>query len=447
MLLGGAMGSKVGLRTRWAAFGAACAVALGAGGFGVVNASISNGDRAIYMPIAPIRVLDTRSSTKVVDSTLRLVVEGVITIAYGTSQQVVPMEASAVAINVTVTSTRKNAGYGFVTIFPCVSNRDTVPDASSLNFEDGIDIANALNVATSSNGSICFYVHGSADLLVDVTGYYADHNHDDRYYTKGEIDASLAEKANTGAPGVKGDTGAPGAKGDTGAPGVKGDTGAPGTNGTTGASSPTGFTARSVCGAGGTTLCAVGVQGPGGGTIVYVDSTNEMPGYDYLEVAPTDAATNIVWSTTTARCGSAATTNCQSAFLSDASATLDYIGLGTGRAGTAAIVARHNAGSVANASYAAGVADAYTTATASDWFLPSRDELKEVCKYAVDTGQPGILRPGFSGGVDIWSSSEYPGYDNYAWYMPFGFFCDGQALTKKDATLTNFNAVRPVRAF
>ena len=446
-VIGWAMGSKVGIRTRWAAIGAACAVALGAGGFGVVNASISNGDRAIYMPIAPIRVLDTRSSAKVVDSTLRLVVEGVITIAYGTSQQVVPMEASAVAINVTVTSTQKNAGYGFVTIFPCVSNRDAVPAASSLNFEDGIDIANALNVATSSNGSICFYVHGSADLLVDVTGYYADHNHDDRYYTKGEIDASLAEKANTGDSGAKGDTGAPGAKGDTGETGLKGDTGAPGTNGTTGASSPTGFTARSVCGAGGTTLCAVGVQGPGGGTIVYVDSTNEMPGYDYLEVAPTDAATNIVWSTTTSQCGSAATTNCQSAFLSDASATLDYIGLGTGRAATAAIVARHNAGRVTKASYAAGVADAYTTATASDWFLPSRDELIEVCKYAVDTGQPGILRPGFSGGIDIWSSSEYPGYDNYAWYMPFGFFCDGQALTKKDATQTNLNAVRPVRAF
>ena len=264
---------------------------------------------------------------------------------------------------------------------------------------------------------------------------------------------SAGAKGDTGSTGAKGDTGSTGAtgsagaKGDTGSTGATGSAGAKGDAGVAGASSPTGFTARSVCGANGTTLCAVGVQGPGGGTIVYVDSTNEMPGYDYLEVAPTDAATNIVWSTTTPQCGTTATTSCQSVFLSDASSALDYIGLGTGRAATAAIVARHNAGRVAKASYAAGVADAYTTATASDWFLPSRDELNEVCKYAVDTGQPGILRPGFSGGIDIWSSSEYPGYDNYAWYMPFGFFCDGQALTKKDATLTNFNAVRPVRAF
>jgi hypothetical protein len=438
-------------------------VVLGAGGFGVVNASISNGDRAIYMPIAPIRVLDTRSSAKVVDSTLRLVVEGVITVAYGTSQQVVPMDASAVAINVTVTSTRKNAGYGFVTIFPCVSNRDTVPDASSLNFEDGVDIANALNVATSSNGSICLYVHGSADLLVDVTGYYADHNHDDRYYSKSEMDTTLATIANTGTPGAKGDTGAPGPKGDTGAPGPKGDTGAPGTNGTNGtdgtngtngtdgtdgASSPTGFTARSVCGASGTTLCAVGVQGPGGGTIVYVDSTNEMPGYDYLEVAPTDAEIDIEWSTTTAKCGTATTNNCRTAFLSDASTALDYLGLGTGRAATARIIARHNAGQVAKSLYAAGVADAYTTPTASDWFLPSRDELNEVCKYATNTGQAagagavcvgGEIRSDFSAGTLFWSSSEFNGTSALNQWFVSG----SQGGASKD----NPYFVRPVRAF
>ena len=48
-------------------------------------------------------------------------------------------------------------------------------------------------------------------------------------------------------------TGAKGAKGATGAKGAKG------AKGTAGASSPTGFTARSVCGSNGTTLCSVGV--------------------------------------------------------------------------------------------------------------------------------------------------------------------------------------------
>ena len=250
----------------------------------------------------------------------------------------------------------------------------------------------------------------------------------------------------SGAAGAKGDTGAAGAKGDAGTAGTNGTNG---TNGAAGASSPTGFTARSVCGSNGTTLCAVGVQGPGGGTIVYVDSTNEMPMYDYLEVAPADASTSVLWSTTTAKCGSAAGTDCQTSFLSDAGTALGYIGLGMGRAATAAIVARHNAGAVAKTAYAAGVADAYTTATASDWFLPSRDELNEVCKYARNTGQAAGASTECTGGsaptlrgfasVGYWSSSE--GVANGAWGQYFGL--GNQGLYNKAFAYS----VRPVRAF
>ena len=250
----------------------------------------------------------------------------------------------------------------------------------------------------------------------------------------------------SGAAGAKGDTGAAGAKGDAGTAGTNGTNG---TNGAAGASSPTGFTARSVCGSNGTTLCAVGVQGPGGGTIVYVDSTNEMPMYDYLEAAPADASTGVVWSTTAARCGTAADTDCQTSFLSDAGTALGYIGLGMGRAATAAIVARHDAGAVAEIDYAAGVADAYTTATASDWFLPSRDELNEVCKYARNTGQAAGASTECTGGsaptlrgfasVGYWSSSE--GVANGAWGQYFGL--GNQGLYNKAFAYS----VRPVRAF
>ena len=234
----------------------------------------------------------------------------------------------------------------------------------------------------------------------------------------------------------------------TGARGASGAKGAKGATGAAGASSPTGFTARSVCGSNGTTLCAVGVQGPGGGTIVYVDSTNEMPEYDYLEVAPADASSSVAWATTTMKCGSAASADCQTGFLSDAGTALDYLGLGTGRAATAAIVARHNAGGVAKTEYAAGIADAYTTATASDWFLPSRDELNEVCKFARNTDQVagadivcagGALRDGFSTAGYYWSSSEiddYMAWDHY-------FEPNIQSASSKVKSFP----VRPVRAF
>jgi hypothetical protein len=249
----------------------------------------------------------------------------------------------------------------------------------------------------------------------------------------------------TGATGTKGDSGTNGTNGTNGADGTAG------TNGAAGASSPTGFTARSVCGSNGTTLCAVGVQGPGGGTIVYVDSTNEMPMYDYLEVAPADASAGVVWSTTTAKCGTAAGTSCQTSYLSDAGTALGYIGLGTGRAATAAIVARHDAGAVAKASYAAGVADAYTTATASDWFLPSKDELNEVCKYARNTGQAagastvctgGTFRTGVGSFASdfYWGSSEDGA--NYAYPQSF---LPGTTYSNAQKAETSY--VRPVRAF
>ena len=260
-----------------------------------------------------------------------------------------------------------------------------------------------------------------------------------------------------GAAGAKGDTGAAGAKGDTGAKGADGTNGTNGTNGTDGAagmngaaglSSPTGFTARSVCGSNGTTLCAVGVQGPGGGVIVYVDSTNEMFGYDYLEVAPADASSGIAWSTSIGQCGSSASNNCQSnPVASDQGTALNYKALGTGRAATALIVARHDAGGVAKNLYAAGIADAYTTATASDWFLPSKDELNEVCKYARNTGQDpgasnvctgGTLRTGFTAG-NYFSSSD--AIAAAAWSQSFS------SGSQSQATKPASNYVRPVRAF
>jgi hypothetical protein len=189
------MGGQV-VRTRWAAIGAAVAVTLGGGAFGVVRATVSSGDRASYFPITPTRVLDTRNTTELTNGTLRLTVEGQIDLVDEViDRTVVPTDATAVAVNLTVTGGRKNGNYGYVTAYPCTSTADPAPNASSLNFENGVDIANALNITTSTNGSICLYVYGTADLIIDIAGYYADHDHDDRYYTKAQTDTALSGKS------------------------------------------------------------------------------------------------------------------------------------------------------------------------------------------------------------------------------------------------------------
>jgi hypothetical protein len=126
-----------------------------------------------FVSNTPARVIDTRvgsaqglrtvSKTKVGNGTeLRVQLTnlpGGITPATG---------VGAVSLNVTVTGSRAPSEGGFVTVYPC-GNR---PDASNLNFESGQTVPNAVITPVSSNGEVCFYVYGSADLIADINGYF-----------------------------------------------------------------------------------------------------------------------------------------------------------------------------------------------------------------------------------------------------------------------------------
>ena len=354
------VGSMAGLRTRWAAIGAACAVVLGAGGLGVVSATTSSGDRAIYVPVTQVRVLDTRLGEKVVNETVRLVIEGIITTADGTSQQVVPTDASAVAINITATSTRKNGDYGYVTAFPCMSDTETAPNASSLNFENGIDIANALNVTTSVNGSICLYVFGTADLLVDVAGYYVDHNHDDRYYSKADVDAALSgfESALAGkvdSVDIEGLIFSIGSELADKADSVDVDAAL---------SVIENALAGKVGRCADLLICVVGDTGPGGGIVFYVD-LNRPAGSRYFEAACVGWQNDCDGTTA----DPLAEWGCIGTLISGAGGHA----IGTGEQNTADIVTGCPTPGVA-----AHLANDLVLGGQTDWFLPSKDELNEM---------------------------------------------------------------------
>jgi hypothetical protein len=119
--------------------------------------------------------------------------------------------------------------------------------------------------------------------------------------------------------------------------------------------------------------------------------------------------------------------------------------IGTGKANTVAIVS----GAAVNCTLGAGfTADGYTSTGAtpySDWFLPSKDELNQLCRYARDEAQStdgcsgsGPLRAGFVAGY-FGSSSEFGA--SQLWIQTFAGTGTGGGAKG------TISYIRPVRSF
>ena len=182
-------------------------------------------------------------------------------------------------------------------------------------------------------------------------------------------------------------------------------------------------------------LYSVGDPGPGGGTIFYVDMTR-AEGSRYFEVACFGWQNNCDGSP-----DPLTGWGCSGSAIDGA----DETAIGTGELNTSQIVS-----GCADVGIAAKLADDYNNEF-DDWFLPSKDELNELCKYALSTGQEagsatrcrgGTPRSDFSNvtTANYWSSSE--NNSTRAWYQYIGTGIQNFA-PKIDGTLY----VRPVRAF
>jgi hypothetical protein len=71
----------------------------------------------------------------------------------------------AVSLNVAVTQPEAD---GFITVYPC-GTRTLV---SNINYAAGQTVANAVIAPVSSTGTVCFYSLVTADLVVDVNGWF-----------------------------------------------------------------------------------------------------------------------------------------------------------------------------------------------------------------------------------------------------------------------------------
>ena len=235
---------------------------------------------------------------------------------------------------------------------------------------------------------------------------------------KGDTGATGAKGA-TGVAGAKGETGVAGAKGETGTTGAKGDAGANGTNATIA------ITQLSVCdsvddGTVADELCKIGMTGPGGGHIFFVDYNDEYAGFNYLEAADYTCQSTRAWS-------SADTA---------VTAVRGWAGaaVGQGQANTTAILAVFTTATSTN--NAAKYAMSCTAGSKTDWFLGS---IGEMMLMYTNLRQAGV--GSFSVGV-YWSSSEFG--DGTAWFQ--GFDYGDQSPAVKDGTGC-LCFVRPMRAF
>jgi YVTN family beta-propeller protein len=193
------------VRSRWAAFGAAVAVSIGAGGVLTTSASVDFGVRTVYVPITPCRLMDTRPPTDNVGPRSTPIGAGEIyeAAARGANGQC-SIPSDAVAVEMSVVALDATAA-SFLTVFPSDVLR---PNASNLNWvANQPPTSGSVKATLSAAGMVSFFnLAGSVDLVVDIEGYYADHNFDDRYYTKAQVDTFVGA-GGFGPPGATGPRG------------------------------------------------------------------------------------------------------------------------------------------------------------------------------------------------------------------------------------------------
>ncbi len=127
---------------------------------------------AAFVGATPNRFIDTRNAIGaprariVANATLSVPVVGAGIQRTDGTADVIPANATAVAINVTAVSP---SAAGFITVWPCGA---AMPVASNVNFVAGSVVANGVVAPIGANGSVCLYTNQQSDILVDVLGWF-----------------------------------------------------------------------------------------------------------------------------------------------------------------------------------------------------------------------------------------------------------------------------------
>ena len=373
--------------------GVLVASVVGAGGLAVVRATSGSSSASSFVPVAPVRVLDTRSDLGLVEVTDgaagTLKVTGSIPTATSSggvvNAVVVPAGATAVVLNVTAVNPTSG---GYVSLRP--GDATGAPTVSTLNVTAGGTFPNGATITIPTTGTYAGQIQvwyeaeyttvGSTELLIDIAGYY--------------------ELASTGPAGPAG------------------------TNGT---NATVAITQLSVCdgtdaGTVADELCKIGMTGPGGGLIFFVDYNDQYASFcatgdcNYLEASPANETSG--------------------AWCSDTSTGLGLTGwdksaVGAGRTNTTTAYTTCTTGAVQTAvDY---TAPSFNGVAKDDWWLGSIGEMMLMYTNLRQAGVGGFTT------ANYWSSSESS--VSLAWYQDFDIGY------QNDFGKNNTYYVRPVRAF
>ncbi|CAB4810665.1 unannotated protein [freshwater metagenome] len=126
-----------------------------------------------YSPITPHRLADTRSGRGGVSAQSVGDIFGTGTpleVAVVGAAGIPVSDVTSVSLNITALGISASPYGGYVTVYPC----DSRPNASNLNFVSGQIVPNAVIAPVSTRGTVCFYVYGIADIVVDASGYFTN---------------------------------------------------------------------------------------------------------------------------------------------------------------------------------------------------------------------------------------------------------------------------------
>jgi hypothetical protein len=202
-----------------------------------------------------------------------------------------------------------------------------------------------------------------------------------------------------------------------------------------------------------------GGPGPGGGTVFYVSTTgfNCGPAFTarckYLEAAPSGWNGSNEGGTRTWAQSTPIDYHLTTVSNASSPETATATAIGWGYFNTRAIVLQGNTNP---ATSAAALADSYSATVRGiaidDWYLPSKDELNQMCKWqrgvawtsdaTVCTGGTTNTGPGAAGFVTLYQSSSEAAIASRAWKQ---FFQSGGQIDSYEKSDPVY--VRPIRAF